>query len=68
MYHACDSPGFMRHKDEPLCYSIIKRVVDESDLYETEKPARYTTYYRAIKSRYGSLGWQARIRTGWCYR
>ena len=47
-----------------LCHSTIKNLADESDLYNTAKVARYTTYYYAIKPGYGSIDCQAEIRTG----
>ena len=64
---ACASPWCMWYKNNTLCKDIIQSVVDESDLYDTTKAARRVAYYRAVKSRYGSLGWNARVRTGWCY-
>ena len=67
IWQACASPWCMWYKNNTLCKDIIQSVVDESDLYDTTRAAGRFAYYRAVKSRYGSLGWNARVRTGWCY-
>ena len=54
--HAFYSPYYMWNKDKSLYQSIIKTVIDDSDLYDTANKSRYTAYYFTIKSRYASLG------------
>ena len=58
----------MWNNDTALYQSIVKHIIGESDMYDIAKVARDTAYYRAIKFRYGSLDWQATIRTGSYYK
>ena len=48
--------------------SLIKIIIDKRDMYDTAKATSHTTYYHAIKSRYGSLSWHARMCTGLCHK
>ena len=59
----CTSPCCMQNKDKTLYEPIIQSAKEESDLCDTAKSARCIAYYRAVNPRYGSLGWNTRVRT-----